>query len=329
MQYKDYYQTLGVSKTASQDEIRKAFRKLARVHHPDMAKAKDKVTAESKFKEINEAYEVLGEPDKRRQYDELGSNWQAGAGAGRGGFRRAGGAGGGGGFRGAPGGDPFGGAQFGGTGFSDFFEQFFGAARAGGARGGARPGADPFAGMGGFPQQDAGGADIEADLLVTIEEALHGAKKKISFRREGSSKVETYEVGVPKGVRGGQRIRLAGQGESAGPHGGRAGDLFLRVKFAQHPDYRIAGADLIHDLELPVAKAVLGTEVEIPTPDGSVRLKIPPGTQPGRKMRLKGRGLPNGPGTRGDYLVEIDVAVPKTLTDEQRTLWEKLAALNG
>ncbi len=312
MQYKDYYQTLGVSKTATSDEIRKAFRKLARVHHPDVSK--DKKGAETKFKEINEAYEVLGDPEKRRQYDELGANWQGGAGfpppPGR--------------SRGqAAGGHPFAGGHFGGTGFSDFFEQFFGAATQGG---GGRRG-DPFAGMGGMPPEEMAGMDIEADLLVTIEEALHGAKKKISFRREDSTKVETFEVRIPKGVRSGQRIRLAGQGESAGPRG-RAGDLFLRVKFAQHPDYRIDGADLIHDVELPVTTAVLGSDLEVPTPDGSVRLKIPPGTQPGRKMRLKGRGLPTGPSSRGDFYVKIDVLLPENLTEEKRELWEKLAKLD-
>ena len=310
MQYKDYYQTLGISKSASKDEIRKAFRKLARQYHPDVAK--DKKAAEGKFKEINEAYEVLGDEEKRKQYDELGANWQSG------GFpppprQRKG--------YGSGGGDPFAGGHFGGTGFSDFFEQFF--------SGAAQRGRNPFGGMGGmrgFPAEEAGGADIEADLLVTIEEALHGAKKKISFRREDSPKVETYEVRIPKNVRAGQRIRLAGQGEAAGSHG-KAGDLYLRVKFAQHPDYRVEGGDLIHDLEVPVARVVLGGEFEVPTPDGPVRLKIPPGTQPGRKFRLKGRGLPTGEGVRGDFLVELNVVLPATLTAAERALWEKLAGV--
>ena len=299
MQYKDYYQTLGVTKTATPDELRKAFRKLARQYHPDVAK--EKKGAEAKFKEINEAYEVLGDAEKRKQYDELGANWQGG-GAGRG--ARAGG-------------QPFGGGgHFDGTGFSDFFEQFFAGS---GRRGRRAPG-----GMGGFsaPEEAASG-DVEADLLVTIEEALHGAKKKVSFRREDSPNVETYEVGIPKGVRAGQRIRLAGQG--SGPRG-RAGDLYLRVKFAQHPDYRVDGADLLHELELPVAQAVLGGEFAVPTPDGPVRMKIPAGAQPGRKFRIKGRGLPNGPATRGDFYVELQIELPTNLTDEERALWEKLAA---
>ncbi len=305
VQYKDYYATLGVAKTASQDEIRKAFRKLARLHHPDVAK--DKKNAEAKFKEINEAYEVLGDADKRQRYDELGADWdQPGAGRqpppGWGAGGHPGGAGGG---------------SFGGTGFSDFFEQFF----SGGASRGGRSG---FPGYG--EEEHGRGGDIEADLLVTIEEALHGAKKKISFRRDGNPKVETYEVRIPKGVREGQKIRLAGQGEGAGRRGG-AGDLYLGVRFEKHPDYRIDGSDLIFDLEVPAWRAVLGGEESVPTPDGSVRLKIPDGSQPGRKFRIKGRGLPTGPNSRGDFYALLVVTLPTSLIPETRALWEKLSRL--
>ncbi len=295
VQYKDYYATLGVPKTATHDEIRKAFRKLARIHHPDVAK--DKKGAETKFKEINEAYEVLGDEDKRQKYDTLGADWE------RGGARQ----------QYTRGGFGDGGVSFGGTGFSDFFEQFFGASRGRGAA----------SGFGGFPQQEMRGEDIEADLLVTIEEALHGAKKKISFRRSGSAGAESYEVRIPKGVRDGQKIRLAGQGVSAGR--GPAGDLYLRVKFAQHPDFRVEGSDLIHELELPAWQAVLGAEVAVPTPEGSVRVKIPAGSQPGKKLRLKGRGLPSGKETRGDFYVTLAVTLPKSVSDDERKLWEKLA----
>jgi curved DNA-binding protein len=307
VQYKDYYETLGVSRTASHDEIRKAFRQLARKHHPDVAK--DKKGAEAKFKEINEAYEVLGDPEKRRKYDELGADWErAGAGTGGGGYSwRGSGPGAGGPDFGAGGG-----FSFGGTGFSDFFEQFFGAGRQRGPGG-----FEEFAGA------HARGSDIEADLLVTIEEALHGAKKKISFRRDGHSRVETFEVRIPKGVREGQRIRLAGQGE-AGGRGGAAGDLYLRVRFERHPDYRIDASDLIYEVEVPAWKAVLGTELIIPTPEGTTRLKIPAGTQPGRKFRLKGRGLPVAGGGRGDFYVELAVTLPAHVTAEQRELWEKI-----
>ncbi len=309
--YKDYYQTLGVAKTASQDEVRKAFRKLARQFHPDVAK--DKKSAEAKFKEINEAYEVLGDPEKRKKYDELGADWE------RGSQRVPPGWGGGGGQHGFPAGE----FHFGGTGFSDFFEQFFGGAA---SRGTGRRGANPFAGFGQGAEEPERGSDVEADLLVTIEEALHGSKKKISFRRNGSSKIETYEVRIPKGVREGQRIRLAGQGE-AGSAEGLAGDLYLRVRFAQHPDYQIEGGDLVHELEIPASKAVLGMDATVPTPDGSARLKIPPGTQPGRRFRLKGRGLPTGPTTRGDFYVVADVILPTELSAEARKHWEALAEL--
>ncbi|MDR3405553.1 MAG: DnaJ C-terminal domain-containing protein [Chthoniobacter sp.] len=311
VQYKDYYATLGVAKGATHDEIRKAFRKLARQHHPDVSKEKDKKNAEAKFKEINEAYEVLGDEEKRKRYDELGADWDQGAPQPPPGWGR----GGGGHHHG--GGFPDGGS-FSGTGFSDFFEQFFGGAA---ARGGG-PGFSGFTGH----QPPARGSDIEADLLVTIEEALHGAKKKISFRRDGRSEVETYEVRIPKGVREGQKIRLAGQGESVGKRG-QAGDLYLAVRFEKHPDYTIDGSDLIYDLELPVWQAVLGDIVSVPTPDGPVRLKIPDCSQPERKFRIKGRGLPTGPTTRGDFYVRLVVLLPNDLTPEQRTLWEKLARL--
>lgn len=307
VQYKDYYATLGVAKTASHDDIRKAFRKLARQYHPDVAK--DKKTAESKFKEINEAYEVLGDDDKRKRYDELGADWEHGPQQPPPGWGRGGG-GGGHGFGG------FGnGGEFSGTGFSDFFEQFFGGAA-------GRNGAQGFPGFGG-QQAPARGSDIEADLLVTIEETLHGAKKKISFRRDGKSDVETYEVRIPKGVREGQKIRLAGQGEAG--RRGQAGDLYLVVRFEKHPDYTIEGSDLIYDLEVPVWQAVLGDNLSIPTPDGPVRLKIPDCSQPGKKFRIKGRGLPTGATTRGDFYVRLVVQLPTDLTPEQRAAWEKLA----
>jgi curved DNA-binding protein len=311
VQYKDYYQTLGVPKTATQDEIRKAFRKLARQYHPDVAK--DKKAAEAKFKEINEANEVLGDPDKRQKYDTLGADWE------RGGPPPGSGFGGRGAGRGSSVGEEF---SFGGTGFSDFFEQFFGG---GFRRGAGGPQAGP---MGGFGMPEARGGDITADLLVTLEEALHGAKKKISFRREGSSKVETFEVRIPKGVREGQSIRLAGQGQ-AGARKELAGDLLLRVRIAQHPDFRIDGHDLVHDLEIPAWKAVLGSEENVPTPDGAVRLRIPAGTQSGQRFRLKGRGLHSSSSERGDLFVKIEVNVPKTVSDEEKKVWEKLRDLES
>ncbi|HWB60203.1 MAG TPA: J domain-containing protein [Chthoniobacteraceae bacterium] len=315
VQFKDYYETLGVSKTATADEIRKAFRKLARQHHPDVSK--DKKKAEEKFKEINEAYEVLSDPEKRKRYDTLGADWE------RGGMPGGGGAGGGHGF--PPGGGNYtwstgnGGEEFhfGGTGFSDFFEQFFG---------GGRAAADPFGGGAtDFPPRRARrGEDVEADILVTFEEALNGSKRKISLKRPGNSKTETYDIRIPAGVREGQRIRLAGQGE-AGSKGAGAGDLYLRVKFAQHPEFRAEGSDLIHELTLDAWEAVLGGEKSVPTLEGHARLKIPAGTQSGQRFRLKKHGLVKQDKTRGDLYVVIDIAIPKEITAKQRELWEKLA----
>src|SRR5262249_17328640 len=219
VQFRDYYETLGVPKTATDDEIRGAFRKLARKYHPDVAK--DKKVAEEKFKEINEAYEVLSDPEKRAKYDQLGANWNQPGGfqpppewASGGGFRRYG--------DGNGGGVEF---EFGGTGFSDFFEAFFGGGRGQSAFGGG------FRWRSGTAER---GQDVEADIMVTLEEALHGSNRQISLRRSDSDKLETYQVKIPRGVHEGQRIRLAGQGE-AGTRGGKKGDLFLRVRLARHP----------------------------------------------------------------------------------------------
>jgi len=310
VQFKDYYETLGVSKTASEDEIRKAFRVLARKYHPDMVKAKEKAAAESKFKEINEAYEVLSDPEKRKKYDMLGADWdRQGVGAppppGGHPFGQQGPGG-----RGFPGGEEF---HFGGTGFSDFFEQFF---SGGGSR---RRGFGPD-----MEEHPMRGQDIEADLLVTIEEAFHGATRQVSFRRTKSGQVQTYEVRIPAGVREGQKIRLAGQGSPA-HRGGPAGDLLLRVKFAKHPEFSIEGADLTHELTIAPWQAVLGFETTVPSLEGRMRLKVPPGTQPGQRFRLKQRGLPKGNKERGDLYVVAEVELPRQLTPTQRELWEQLA----
>lgn len=301
MQFKDYYAVLGVPKTATQDEIRKAFRKLARQHHPDVAK--DKKGAEAKFKEINEANEVLSDPEKRKRYDELGADWNQ---PGRQGPPPGWGQGGG---------FDFGGGGEGGGAFSDFFEMFFG----GRGNGGAGAGRKRRGGFGSFAQR---GGDIEFELAVTVEEALHGGRK--AFNLERGSRVETVSVNIPKGVRAGQKIRLAGQG-GEGVGGGERGDLYLLVKIAPHVDYRVDGFDLIRAVPVPVWSAVLGGEVEVPTPEGTVKMKIPPGTQPGQKFRLKGRGLPAGAGTRGDLFAEAKVLLPTSLSAEERELWEKLA----
>jgi len=315
VQFRDYYETLGVSKTASEDEIKSAFRKLARKYHPDVAK--DKKAAEEKFKQINEAYEVLSDPEKRRKYDQLGENWnqpggfqpppQWGGGQPGGGFRRWGG--------GDDGGVEF---EFGGTGFSDFFEAFFGGGRGRSA-------------FGGFGQRGATaerGNDVEADIMVTLEEALHGSTRQVSLRRAGSKKTETYQVKIPRGVREGQRIRLAGQGE-AGERGGKSGDLFLRVRLARHPDFSVEGSDLVHEVKIAPSQAVLGDQIIVPTLEGNARLKLPPGTQGGQRFRLRGRGLPGVSGQRGDLYVVVQISIPKKLSEGERELWEQLAQLHG
>src|SRR3989440_3424436 len=260
VQFRDYYETLGVSKTATDDEIKSAFRKLARKYHPDVAK--DKKVAEEKFKQINEAYEVLSDPEKRQKYDQLGADWNQ-----PGGFQpppQWGGQPGGGFYQ--HGGDGGGGVQFefGGTGFSDFFEAFFGGGR----------GPSAFGRFVGREVTDGRGADVEADILVTLEEALHGSTRTVSLRRGGSNKVESYQVKIPRGVHEGQRIRLAGQGE-AGARGGKSGDLFLRVRRAKHTDCSVAGSELIHEAKIAPWQAVLGTELKLPTLEGGCRLKIP------------------------------------------------------
>src|SRR6266478_951957 len=316
VQFRDYYETLGVSKTASDDEIRKAFRKLARQHHPDVNK--DKTAAEEKFKQLNEAYEVLGDPEKRKKYDELGANWNQPGGfqpppgwdtqQPGGGFRR---------YSSGDGGVEF---EFGGTGFSDFFEAFFGGGRSQGGFGG-----------GSFGRRQTGaerGSDVEADIMVTLEEALHGSKRTVSLRRSTSNKVEKYQVKIPRGVHEGQRIRLAGQGE-AGAGGGKSGDLFLRVRLARHPDFSVEGSDLIHEVKIAPWQAVLGDQIIVPTLEGDARLKLPPGTQGGQRFRLRGRGLPGVSGQRGDLYVVVQITVPKKLSDSERKLWEQLAQLHG
>jgi len=314
-QFRDYYETLGVPKNASPDDIKSSFRKLARKHHPDLAK--DKKAAEEKFKEINEAYEVLNDPEKRRKYDEYGANWQH---AGQG-FPPppGGGRGGNGGFAGFPGGGfpqgEGGDFHFGGTGYSDFFEQFFGTRRGRGYGGGVD-----------FEETPQRGRDVEADILVTLDEVLNGATRQISFRKGNSPQIQTYTVKIPKGVREGQRIRLAGQGGEGGARG-EAGDLYLKVRLQQHPDFRFEGSSIHHEVEVPPWQAVLGGELTIPTPDGRAKLRIPAGTQNGRKFRIPGRGLPEKGGARGDFYAVVEIAVPESLTPEQKALWEKLAAL--
>jgi curved DNA-binding protein len=315
VQYKDYYEILGVPRSASEGEIKKAFRKLAREYHPDVAK--DKKKAEEKFKEVNEAYEVLGDPAKRKKYDELGANWKSGAD-----FRpppdwenfRGGQA-----FHGRGGGDQEFEFHFGGTGFSDFFEQLFG------SMGARRSGFTRFSNL---EEQETAerGHDIEGDIMVTLEEAMRGSVRTVNVRRPAgrSVKTETCQVKIPPGVTEGQKLRVAGRGE-AGSGGGAAGDLYLRVRLAKHPDFEVLNHDLIYEAELAPWEAVLGTNLSVPTLAGRVNIKIPPGTQNGQKLRVRGRGLPSRDGGHGDLMVVTKIAVPAKISDAEKKLWEQLA----
>jgi curved DNA-binding protein len=307
--FRDYYEILGVPRGASEEEIRSAYRKLARTYHPDVNKEPG---AEERFKEVSEAYEVLRDPEKRERYDRLGANWKAGedvSGAeGFEGFRQAG--------FGQQG--PFGGdvrVEFGeGGDFSDFFEDLFGGGR------GARGGGARSAGFDGFSTR---GGDQEATLELSLEEAARGGRRKISL---GDGR--DYEVNVPAGVRDGQRIRLAGEG-GRGAGGGPSGDLYLRVRVKPHPRFRVEGRDL--HTELPVApwEAALGASVEVPTLDGSTRVKVPAGSSSGRKLRLKGQGMPGPRGARGDLLATVKIVVPKKPAKAERELYEQLAEVSS
>lgn len=310
VKYRDYYETLGVSKDASQDEIKKAFKKLARQLHPDVAK--DQPDAEERFKAVNEAYEVLGDPEKRKKYDTLGPGWEQGQDFG--------------GFSGHPGGGQYE-YHFGGsTGFSDFFESLFG------ARGG---GGDPFGAFGGARGPRARstrpmeGEDIEADLLVRIEEIMTGSTREVRLARPTADgrpgKETTIRVKIPKGIAGGQRIRCAGLGYP-GSNGGPDGDLYLRVRLERHPLFKPDGHDLEGELVLAPWEAVLGASVTIPTPHGDVKMSVKPGTQTGTKLRLRGKGLPTGKDGYGDLYVTVVVEFPENVSGEEKALWESLAA---
>jgi curved DNA-binding protein len=305
--FRDYYEVLGVPRDASSEDIRQAYRKLARQYHPDVNKEPG---AEERFKEVAEAYEVLREPEKRERYDRLGANWKAGDDvSGASGFSGFGG----------PNGD-FGDVrvEFGSGGdFSDFFEGLFGRGGRPGGRGGRRT-----AGFGGFEGFQTRGGDLEAELELTLEEAARGGRRRISL---GDGR--DYEVNIPPGVRDGQRIRLAGEGGS-GAGGGPPGDLFLRVRIKPHPRFRVDGRDLYVDLPIAPWEGVLGAQVEVPTLDGRKRLRVPPGSSTGRRLRLRGQGMPGPRGGHGDLYAVLKVEVPKKPTDEERELFEQLARVS-
>ena len=322
MEFKDYYATLGVTKSSTDKEIKQAFRKLARKHHPDVNPG-DKV-AESKFKEINEAYEVLGDSAKRKKYDELGANWRAYEQA-----ERAGGpnpfagqwntGGGQGGFRTMTPEEME--EMFGDQNpFSDFFTTFFGGGfgeREATARGGAR-------GRG----RQRRGRDVEHEIELSLEDAYNGSTRRLSLKHDGHAR--TVDVRIPAGVGDGSRVRISGEGET-GTGGAASGDLYLRVRLAPHPLFERKARDLYVKVPLPVTTAVLGGEVEVPTMSGKpVRLKIPALTQNGQVFRLKGYGMPAVGKTeeKGDAYARVEIQLPAQLTPEERSHYEALAKLS-
>lgn len=310
--FQDYYEVLGVDRDASEGEIKRAFRKLARQHHPDVAK--DSEGSEEKFKKINEAYEVLGDQEKRKKYDQLGENWEQGS-------DFSGGYGGG---RGGPGANyeyNFGGS----TGFSDFFESMFGGQSSGG-----RPSSgDPYGSFqyGGAPNRPARGRDIESALLVTLDEVITGGERMLQMQNPSGSP-RKFKVKIPKGIKKGQSIRCAGLG-SPGANGGKNGDLFLKVRYESHPFYRVEGSDIYSDLEVAPWECVLGATKEVDTPQGKVRLKIPPHSESGTQMRVPKRGLPRASGEPGDFFVVVEIAIPESISEKEREHWQALAELSS
>jgi len=305
MEYKDYYKVMGVAKDASADDIKRAYRKLARKYHPDVSKEKD---AEARFKELGEAYEVLKDAEKRAAYDQLGSNWQAGQE-----------------FRPPPGWNPAGGQGgfHGGNAsaadFSDFFEELFGRAQAQG-RSGRRNAAGPD-----FHMQ---GEDRHARIFIDIEDSYTGPTRQLSLQvpeisPEGyvQNRERTLSVKIPKGIREGQQIRLAGQGGS-GMGAGQAGDLYLEVAFNPHPRYRADGKDVYVDVPVMPWQAALGDTLKLATPGGNVNLKVPAGSQSGKTLRLKGGGLPAK--SPGDFYAVLKLVNPPADSAKARAAFEHL-----
>ena len=324
VKFQDYYQTLGVKRDASTDEIRRAFRKLARLYHPDVSKAPQ---AAEKFKQANEAYEVLGDPEKRQRYDQLGADWKTGQD-----FRpppdwenmdfEFRGADGGRGFSFKPGGQ-----------FSDFFETFFGRVGGAGGQQGGRGRADGGGGAesmfeemfggggrGAGPRAGARPQAVQSEISITLEEAARGTTRRLTL--QGPDGQRTLDVDVPAGVTNGSKLRLKGQG-------GPGVDVMLKVNISTHPRFTVRGHDLTTPLPVSPWEAALGAKVNVPTLDGDVTMTLPAGTPSGRKLRLKGRGMPKRgakgkDAERGDLFAEVRLVVPESLSDEERELFENL-----
>lgn len=329
MDYKDYYKTLGVSRDATQDEIKKKYRKMAAKFHPD--KNPGNKRAEEKFKEIGEAYEVLKDPEKRKLYDQVGSDWkkyqQAGASADDFNWQQYARQGGGGGRQrvNINMDDMFSGGRQssgGGSPFSSFFETLFGGGQFGGN------GGDPFGGAAsqGYStrsRQRAKPADTEAQINVELSDVLHGVDKQLRIGHE------KMKVKIPAGIEDGKRLKLKGKGQP-GPDG-RKGDLFLKINIREPEGYERKGKDIIQSVKLPVYKAALGGELKVQTLDGKVKLNIPPATQNGSMFRLSNRGLPEfkNPENRGNYYIKVSLSLPENLTQEEKRLYKKLEQLRS
>jgi curved DNA-binding protein len=298
VKYTDYYEVLGVPRNSTEAAIKKAYRKLAREFHPDVNKG---AGAQNRFQEISEAYEVLGDPEKRKRYDELGASWKQGQD-----------------FTPPHGWDnvhfDFGGSgaeqgfNFSGGGFSDFFESLFGSS---------------MGGFSGFQSSEKNGAYAprrthdETELVLTLEEAYNGGKKRIKVYADQSGTAKTYDLNIPAGTRDGAKLRLRNQGHN--------GDLLIRISIAPHNRFTVDGADLWAEIKLAPHQAALGDKVELNLIDGRASLRIPPGTQPGRKFRLSGKGLKKPGGGRGDLFAVVQIIIPSDLTDAERKLYEELA----
>jgi curved DNA-binding protein len=325
VKFRDYYEVLGVARGASAKEIKDAYRKLARQYHPDMqAQASKKKVSEEKFKEINEAYEVLGDPEKRKKYDQLGAQWKNGQDftPPPGGFSRE--------WSWTGKGGGFGDAEDVGGSFSDFFEMLFGGRRGpfGGADAGWQTG-------GGREATFAQAADLEAEIELSLEDITRGGTRRVTLMahdRTGQARPKELDVTLPRGLRDGDRIRLKGQGAAPLRPGGHAGDLFLRIRIKPHPIYApVEGTpdDLQMDLPILPWEAVLGTEVAVPTLTGPVSMRIPPESQAGQRLRLRGKGLVRRDGTSGDLYVRLVIVIPKSVTKRERELYEELAKLSS
>ena len=307
MQYKDYYKIMDLSRDASQDEVKRAYRKLARKYHPDVSKEAD---AEAKFKELGEAYEVLKDPEKRAAYNQLGANWKSGQD-----------------FKPPPNWDE--GFEFKGGGFtggdnsefSDFFEQLFGRAGFQSAHAGRKT------------SEHLRGQDSHAKIHIDLEDSYRGATRNISLSTPEMStqgellvKHRSLNVKIPKGIKPGQHIKLAGQG-NPGLGSGEAGDLFLEIVFNNHPLYRVAEADVYLDLPVTPWEAALGAKIKVPIPDGSVELKIPPNSRQGSKLRLTGRGLPTK--VPGNFFVVLQIVLPPAKTDQAKEIYQNMQQTLG